>query len=371
MTENKSYKEGQGVQGQRNDAMAPRKTMVILVLILGLLVIGSVVMMLMPKRAEVLPVAVPVALPVVVQEVVLTNLHEQVVYSGRIEAEQDVSLAVDDNGRIVWLGATQGDRVKAGDVLLRLDDAKEKASVSRAEVEFRQSEGDLERWEAMKKAGAVSAQDYETMRNRRDIAKIVVEETRGLLAKRMVVSPVDGVVNDRLVEVGEMAMPGKPAFRVVRADAVKVLLDIPERDVASMKVGMPLGFTVDALPGAGLTGVVAFVAAAAEAASLTFRLELRAENPEGRIKPGMIARVSLRRGERQGAVVVPLQALIPDQGQYVAYVVEDSRAVRHVVKLAAVVDTLAVVQDGLHPGDRVVVEGQRLATDGISVKVMP
>lgn len=369
--ESKSENDIQGVQGQTRDAVVSRKTKMILVLILLVLVIGSVAMMLMPKRAEVVPVAEPVALPVVVQEVVLTNLQDQVVYSGRIEAEQDVSLAVDDNGRIVWLGAAQGDRVKAGAFLLRLDDAKETASVSRAEVELRQAEGDLVRWEAMKKAGAVSAQDYETMRNRRDLALIAVGETRGLLAKRTVVSPVDGVVNERMVELGEMAMPGKPAFRVVKADTVKVLLDVPERDVAFMKVGMPLGFTVDVLPGEGLTGVVAFVASAAEAASLTFRLELRAENPEGRIKPGMIARVSLRRGERRGAVVVPLQSLIPDQGQYVAYVVEDGRAVRHVVKLVAVVDTLAVVQDGLRPGDRVVVEGQRLATDGLSVKVMP
>ena len=269
------------------------------------------------------------------------------------------------------MGADQGDRVREGQLLLRLDDAVATAAVARAEVSLRQAEEDLSRWLAMKDAGAVSVHDYEAVRNHRDLARIAYEEAGGILAKRRVYSPVDGVVNRRFVEVGEMAMPGKPAFQVVQMDRVKVIVDIPERDVSFMRVGMPLPFTVDALGGGGCTGHVVFVASAADESSLTYRLEIGADNLEGRLKPGMIARVRLGRGKQADAVVVPLRALIPDQGQYVAYVVENERSVRRVVKLNAVVDTVAVVAEGLHSGDQVITAGQRLISDGANVRVLP
>ncbi len=344
---------------------------IILALVLAFLVVGILALALWPKRPEKVEPVPQTLLPVAVQEVMRTNLEERVVLTGRVEAEKDVRLAVDDNGRILWLGADKGDRVHQGQLLLRLDDTVETAGVARAEVSLRQAAEDLDRWTAMQQAGAVSVQDFENVKNRRDLARIALEEARGLLAKRQVRSPVDGVINERLAEIGEMAMPGKPAFQVVKTDTVKVVVDIPERDVAAMRAGMPLAFTVDAIEAAAFTGAVVFVATAADAASLTFRLEIRADNPEGRLKPGMIARIGVSRGGIRDAAVVPLQALIPDQGQYVAYVETDGRAVCRIVKLAAVVDTLAVVQEGLQPGDRVIVAGHRLVTDGASVRVMP
>lgn len=344
---------------------------IVLALVLALLVAGILALALWPQRQEKAEPVPRTLLPVTVQEVARTNLEERVVFTGRVEAEKDLRLAVDDNGRILWIGAEKGDLVRQGQLLLRLDDAVETAGVARAEISLRQAEEDMTRWSAMQQAGAVSVQDFENVKNRRDLARITLEEARGLLAKRQVRSPVDGVINERLAEIGEMAMPGKPAFQVVKTDAVKVAVDIPERDVASMRVGMPVSFTVDAIAEAVFTGAVVFVATAADAASLTYRLEMRVENAAGRLKPGMIARVGLSRGGLRDAAVVPLQALIPDQGQYVAYVETDGRAVRRIVKLAAVVDTLAVVREGLQPGDRVIVAGQRLVTDGAGVRVAP
>lgn len=344
---------------------------IVMVLVLALLVTGSVVLVCAPKRAEKVAASPPSVLPVSVQEVVRTNLEDRVVFTGRVEADKDVRLAVDDNGRILWLGADKGEKVAEGQLLLRLDDTVEAAAVARAGVDLQQAEEDLARWTAMKETGAVSVHDYESVRNRRDLARIALEEARGLLAKRQVRSPVNGVVNARWAEIGEMAMPGTPAFQVVKTDKVKLLLDIPERDAGCMQAGNPLPFVVDALGGGTFTGEVVFVATAADAASLTFRLEVAMDNVAGRLRPGMIARASVSRGMQSDVTVVPLQALIPDQGQYVAYVVVDGRAVRRVVKLASVMDTLAVVQDGLQAGDRVIIAGQRMAADGASVKVAP
>lgn len=352
-------------------APARGRVRIVLVCVLLLLVAGALALIFWPKGKVDLAPTPPASVQVFVQDVAATNIGEEVVFTGRVEAEKDLHLAVDDNGRILWVGADQGDRVSRGQLLLRLDDAAATAAVARAEISLRQAEDDLGRWAAMKEAGAVSVHDYETVRNRRDMARIALEEAVGMLDKRRVSSPVDGVVNRRYAEVGEMAMPGKPAFQVVQTDRVKVVVDIPERDAGSIQPGMPLAFTVDALGGRVCTGEVVFVAVAADPASLTFRTELIAGNAGNEMKPGMIARVRVTGGVKGNAVVVPLQALIPDQGQYVAFVVVEERAVRRVVKLASVTDTLAIVDEGLQPGDRIIVAGQRKATDGVSVKVNP
>lgn len=354
-----------------SDAGRRSLSRMVMLAVLVLLAAGAVALRYWPRGAETLAPSLPSMLPVRVQNVVRTNLADRLVLTGRVEADKDVRLAVDDNGRVLWIGADKGELVREGQLLLRLDDAAATAAVARAEVSLRQADEDLARWSAMKEAGGVSVQDFERVKHRRELDRIALEEARGLLAKRQVRSPVDGRINERWVEVGEMAMPGNAAFQVVKIDKVKVVMDVPERDVGFMREGTPLPFKVDAL-GDGLnTGEVAFVASAADAASLTFRMELAVDNAGDRFRPGMIARVQVERGVLRDVVVVPLQSLIPEQGQYVAYVVAEGRAVRRIVRLASIVDTLAVVRDGLDAGDRIIIAGQRMVTDGAVVKVMP
>jgi membrane fusion protein (multidrug efflux system) len=255
--------------------------------------------------------------------------------------------------------------------LLRLDSRTQTAAVSRAEVNWRQAEDDLKRWQALKAAGSVSSLEYESVLNRRDLARIALDEARTEYDRCLVHSPIDGRLEERTVEVGEMVSPGVPVFRVVKTDRVKVVVEVPERDVNALRVGEEVRFEADSLRGMSFTGTVAFVASVADLQSNTFRIELLVNNPRGLLKPGMIARVAVLRGIIRGAVTVPLSALVPIKGQYIAYVVEGGRAVRRVVKLDTVVDVLAVVQEGLKPGEQVVVEGQRLVMDGTAVTVMP
>jgi RND family efflux transporter MFP subunit len=107
----------------------------------------------------------------------------------------------------------------------------------------------------------------------------------------------------------------------------------------------------------------------ADARSNTFRTEVRLANPEHLLRPGVIARASLTRRVLRDALSVPLRALVPVKGQYVAFCVKDGRAVRRLVTIAAIVDSAVVVREGLQEGDAVVVEGQRALTDGAAVTV--
>jgi membrane fusion protein (multidrug efflux system) len=332
---------------------------------------GILFLALAPARPAPHLAAPSVVIPARTMTVARAPMREAVAYPARIEAVHDVVLAVEREGRIAELGADKGDRVKAGQVLLQLDNRAFTAALTRAEINLRQAADDLKRWEELRKSGSVSLTEFESVRNRHDLARIAVDEARVELDKGRILSPIDGGVEDRTVDVGEMASPGLPAFHIVNTDQVKVVVDLSERDVFAMRTGLTVPFHVDALNGQSFTGTAAFVAAAADPRSNTFRIELQAANPDGRLKPGVIARVMITRGVIEDALAVPLSALIPEKGQYVAYLVRDGHAVRRIVTLRAIIHDLAVVQEGLAPGDRVVIEGQRLVSDGAAIAEQP
>ena len=182
-----------------------------------------------------------------------------------------------------------------------------------------------------------------------------------------VTSPLDGLVDDRMVEAGEYLSQGKAVFVVVSLDPLKVVADLPERDVFAVKPGQEIPISVDALPNQVFTGRITFVSATADPRSNTFRLEIEVPNKDGALRSGVIGRVQIVRRTIPGAVTVPLLALIPEKGQHIAYVVEDSHAVRRQVNLVTMLNNLAVIGSGLKPGERIIVEGHRLVADGSPV----
>ena len=126
-------------------------------------------------------------------------------------------------------------------------------------------------------------------------------------------------------------------------------------------------FTLAALPGREFTGATTFVSSQADRASNAFAAELEADNADGALKAGMIAQVALVRKEREGALVVPLAAVVPRKGEHYVFAAVDGRAVRKRVRIAALTGHEAVLESGVAPGDRIVVEGHRGLQDGMKV----
>ena len=180
---------------------------------------------------------------------------------------------------------------------------------------------------------------------------------------------MDGIVDVSGIEEGEFANEGVPVFRIVNIDRVKVVVDVPEKDIMSVEHGSASPFRVLCFPGRTFTGTVSFVSMQASRESNSFRTELLAENPGHALRGGMIAEVTWKRRTVDDAVLVPLAAVIPKKGEHVAFVVEDGRAVRRVVRIDAFTGEEALLASGIRPGDELVIEGQRALQDGAPVEV--
>ena len=276
----------------------------------------------------------------------------------------DLHVAAEKPGRITEMPVQRGDAVKQGDLLWRANDRTWAAVVRRAGIEAAEAEKEWKRFEALRETGAVSESDFDAVRKRRDLAAAALEEAQAHLAQCEVRSPITGTVEDRVMEVGEHAAEGQIVLRLVDTRRLKLALDVPEQDVLALKVGDTVAFTLSAFPGRTFEGRVGFVSGVGMPGSNAFRAEIEVDNAAGELKAGMIASARLVRSTRDDVVAVPLSVVVPERGEHVVFVVEDGRAVRRTVKLHAIQDQLAVLESGLEPGERVVVEGQRRLQDG-------
>lgn len=339
-----------------------------LLLVLLAMVGGTIALMLAGKKPESLPVAPTVLVPVRTEAVQCADVPEIITFAGRIEADPTVTLAFDLGGTVAVMGTDKGMTVNQGQILVTLDDRLQAASLDKARTGLKQADDELKRFAELRKTGAVSESDYDGIKARADMATATLKEANAYYDKCRILSPISGVVEDRMINVGEFTAPGMPVIRVANLARLKIVIDVPERDVFSLKTGQDVPVQVDALPGRQFMGKVTYVAASADSKSNTFRVEITLLNPEGMLRPGVIAKVALTRRILTSAMSVPLASLIPSKGQYIAYVMKDGHAVRRIVKLVAMVGSRAVIMEGIQAGESVIVEGQRLASDGIAVE---
>jgi membrane fusion protein (multidrug efflux system) len=308
---------------------------------------------------------------VAVQRLAPSGFDDTVDLPALIQPLRDVRVSAEKAGTVTALLADKGERVVQGQALLRLDARSWSNAVRQADLQWREAEKDLQRWQEMRTAGAVAASDFDALRMRRDLAAVALDEARLNLNKCELLSPIAGEIVERYLERGEHAVEGAPAFRLVDVDPIKVAFDVPERHIAAVRAGQALPFRVDALPGVTFTGEVIFVAVAATAQNNAFPVELRAANPARQLRPGMIARVALPRATRAALLILPLTALLPKNGEYVVFVAQAGTAARRIVKVEAIQDKFALIASGLSAGEEVVVEGNRTLSDGMPIVTVP
>jgi len=345
-----------------------RSSMVMWSLCLLLLVV--VVLSVTLRRAEPVFESLPErSFPVQTVTVQPRAVEDVIRIPGRIEAHTISRLAVDKGGRVVEIMTDKGDTVEQGQVLLRLDDRIWRSVLSQAEIERREAEREMRRFTEMARTGAISTSDVDTVRARLDHARVAELEAQVHVEQCTVISPFDGLVNDRYVELGEFAAEGGAVFELLRLDPIKLAFDVPERDISAMKPGHPVEFELVAAGSQRLSGPVSHISKVASLHNNSFRVEVTVPNPSGTLRAGMIASVWIERARSEDAVVIPLSAVIPRKGEHVVFLArEDDRAERRLVKIDRLVGSDVVLASGLEAGDELIVAGHRLLVDGARIE---
>jgi RND family efflux transporter MFP subunit len=311
-------------------------------------------------------------------------------YAGSIDADASVALAFRVSGVVDEITQVRGadgrmrnlqdgDPVSRGDTLASLRQDEFRDQVADADAALRQAQADFERASQLYENRSVSKADYDAAYARYTASRARQNQSALSLRDATLVSPIDGVILKRTVEVGSLSGPSAPAFTIADTRVVKVVFGVPDVIVGRLKPGSKLSILAEALPGVMLEGRITRISPSADPNSRVFEVEAALPNPNGRLKVGMLATLSLGEVGAQGSVFVPLAAVVrpaDDSAGYAVYVVRDSAgaaATAHIRRIALgdVSGNLIAVREGLAAGDRVIVRGATIVADGQTVEVIP
>lgn len=326
---------------------------------------------------------VPQRVEVTVEELKPQTWQSTVGTFGVVEALEEVSVAAELSGTVAAVYINEGDRIKAGQLLLELDPQKrqlafEQASqhVQHAQAALKEAQLKLQRRRNLLEQETISKEDLDSAQLAVDLANAAHQQALASarlaqreLADTRIFSPTDGLVDIRAVEVGEPVQAGASLVTLQAVQGLRVQTWVSEADIARIRAGGSARVAVSGLAGREYAASVEWVGVNADPATGNFPLKLILTGDTDALRPGMTASAQLQGISEPDALLLPEQALVDRNRRRVVFVVEDGVARLREPLLAAGFSNRLQILAGLAAGDKVVVTGQSLLLDGDAVTV--
>ena len=320
--------------------------------------------------------------PVTVSRVSVATVEERIEGSGELQAKDRAQLASEVDGVVTELAVDEGDRVEQGAVLLEVDPEKRALAVANvramqrdAEAALDEAEREVARVRKLHEGGIASDAALDRGETGLSRARSRVEATRAELgvAERAlrdasVRAPFSGWIARRDVSRGEYVRPGQSLFELVALDPIEVEFAVAERDSARVHLGQQVGVKVAPYPEESFLGEVTVISPTLDTKTRTLRVQASIANADGRLRPGLFARTDLGVAKREGALLVPEEAVLQRaDGEVVFIATSEDTARRVVVRTGLQRDGKVEIVEGLGAEDEVIVRGHAALVDGTKI----
>ncbi|HEA30698.1 MAG TPA: efflux RND transporter periplasmic adaptor subunit [Leeuwenhoekiella sp.] len=311
------------------------------------------------------------AIPVQTATVGGKTISNGLTATGEFRGWEEVMLVAEAQGSVQYLRVKEGQKIKKGQIIAKVDAVSLNSQLSGAQSAYSKAQKDVARYERLLKVGAVSQSALEDMRIQSENAQANIAQINQQLGFTTVKSPIDGVVNDLMVEETSFVMPGNEIAEIVQVDRLKIVVNIAENNLSKIKEGQQVYVKTDVYPLETFKGTVSNISVKADA-SRKFQVTIEVDNTaDNQLRAGLFAEVnfdSLKTNE-QDAMVIPREAIVGSLQNPSVYVVEDSTVTLHKIKAGAVINGNVVVLDGLQDGQQIVTKGIINLTDGTKIKI--
>lgn len=305
------------------------------------------------------------------------TLTDDVQAVGSLKSSQGVMLRPEVSGRIARLGFVEGQRVQRGQLLVQLDDTLQQAQLKQAEAQASIARTNLQRSRELLAQNFVSQSAVDQNAASLQVAEAQVALAQAQLARMRVLAPFDGTAGLKLVDIGDYVKDGADVVNIEDLTALTVQFAVPERYIDRLRVGQPVDVAVDALPGRSFKGRVQAVDSQVDANGRALQVLAQVDNPGALLKPGMFARPRVIFSVREGAVLVPEEALVPLGAQQFVFKIVDGPdgqklSQRLEAKIGLRLPGKVEIVEGLQAGDVVATAGQTrlLRGDRLPVRVI-
>lgn len=345
----------------------------------------------------------PAAVAVETVKVEVRELQRSVEAVGTLDPNEEVTVSNQVEGTVEKLFVDLGDAVRAGQVIAQLDtrelefavhqqqaalqqelarlgladanafvDDATTSQVRQAEATFSEARLRLERTKRLTEEGVVSKQQLDEQQARYDVAEAAARSSRETvrniratiaarkvalslaekkLADAKITAPIAGFIKDRLVSQGLFLRSNTPVVIIVQNSPLKLRVDVPESAVAFVRSGRPVQLQVDAFPGRTFEGRISRISPSVDQQSRTLKIEAIVNNPDGSLKPGFFARVTIQTDRKDKVVVVPETALRTLSGLEKLFVIENGKVTERIVRSGVHVDGHVEIVEGVKEGE--------------------
>jgi membrane fusion protein (multidrug efflux system) len=294
------------------------------------------------------------------------------VHSGTapIEAHEEAEVVAKVGGEVRQILVEEGDAVKAGQLLARLDGDRLRLEVAQTEANLRKLERDYKRQLELSEKGLVAKGTAENAKFDLDALRAAYDRARLELSYTDIRAPINGVVSARYIKLGNTISANSPTFRVTDLDPLVAYVHIPEKEFRKLAPKQPAEVVVDALAGERFSGMISRISPTVDPTTGTFRARVEVPDPTRRLKPGMFARVNIVYERREDALQLPRAAILDADGSESVFLVVDGKAEQRTVRTGLANNGWLEVVEGLDGSERVVVVGQAGLKTGTAVKVV-
>ena len=315
----------------------------------------------------------PSAITIVADEAKYMNIAPKLSLTGSIEGETTGVISAKIGGRIAEILVEDGQKVSSGQALLRLESVElsnavgiAKDGVRRLQASYDNSATDYNRYKVLYEQKAISKQQLDSAETKLQIAETDLSSAYAALRNAneqyeygVVTAPVSGVVANKTAVIGQVVSAGLTLMHVENIGQVYAVVNVEQKDMGALQVGMPAEVTVDAYPGQVFSGMVDIINPAAASTNRMFRVKIKIENGDNRLKPGMFVKTSIILGSERPSLFVPQNAIFQKQGLYYVYAIRNNKVEKQQVEVGIAQGDYIEVKTGVQ-------EKMMLATSNIN-----
>ncbi len=277
-------------------------------------------------------------------------------FAGVFEADRESKLSAETQGKINAIYADEGRYVRRGQALVKIDDALLKHQLQSVNVQIQSLEDDVKRFNILAEAGAIQATQLDKAILQLSTARIQRNTLNEQIRKTVVYAPFDGIITQKLSEVGSFAAPGIPLLQLTDISKLRFTVNLAENDLSLFDQDKIYPITVDAFHGQALQGKLIMIGSRGNIGS-NFPVRFAVPNPGLKIKSGMFGKVALGKVTDSSTIIIPSSAVLRSGDKNQVYMVQAGKVYLREVFLGERMKNEVVVRNGLGSGDTIATSG--------------
>jgi RND family efflux transporter MFP subunit len=310
------------------------------------------------------------AISVALTEAKTARIDKSFTAQGNFEPVQTLALMSETQGQIKQVLKRKGDRVRAGEVLLRVEATTMNADLNTAQANFEKAKRDLGRYENLAAGEAITKKQLEDARVAVKTAEGQLVSARQRVNKTRITAPITGEINEIYVEVGSYLGVATKLYDIVNVDRLKLTVQVGEREVLLIRKGDKVNVKADVSSTENFPGTVTAISAQANS-SLKYDVEIEVKNPgQNSLRAGMYGTAAFEIADQRDALLLPREAIVGSLQDPSVYVVENDIARLKKVKIGTITQAQVEIVEGLTASQQVVRSGQINLQDGTKVKAL-